>query len=257
VHEAALYGVAGIAQHAELTGLLLEYGADPVLRQKKRWLWYSWYDIVPMSYMPIELGIWEIAVLALLREAPMHPYQMQRLLRERHKDEVLALKRGSLYHAIDRLLRANFISVKSTEREGRRPERTTYRITAAGREKFFAVLRSIVATPRRESSEFMAAMSFLVHLSATEAVPLLRDRSHKLKQQVGNLSAGLTAASAYVHRINLVESEYLLAMLRAELAWVRSLERDIQNGKLAWKVELIFKDAGVERKSAAKLENRP
>jgi DNA-binding PadR family transcriptional regulator len=207
--------------------------------------------------MAAEIGIWEIAVLALLREAPMHPYQMQHLLRERHKDEILALKRGSLYHAIGRLLQANFIGVKSTERQGRRPERTTYRITPAGREKLFAVLRSIVATPRRESSEFMAAMSFLVHLSATEAVPLLRDRSHNLKQQVEHLSAGLTAASAHVHPINLVESEYLLAMLRAELAWVQGLERDIESGKLAWKVELIFKDAGVERKSAAKPKKRP
>ena len=210
-----------------------------------------------MSYMAVELGIWEIAVLALLREAPMHPYQMQRLLRERHKDEILALKRGSLYHAIDRLLRANFISVKSTEREGRRPERTTYRITPAGREEFFAVLHSIVATPRRESSEFMAAMSFLVHLSAAEAVPLLRDRSNNLKQQIEHLSASLKSASAYVDRINLVESEYLLAMLRAELAWVQGLERDIQNGKLVWKAKLIFKDARAHRQSAAEPEKRP
>ncbi len=210
-----------------------------------------------MNYMAGEIGIWEMAVLALLREAPMHPYEMQRLLHERHKDEILALKRGSLYHAIGRLLLANFIRVKSTEREGRRPERTIYRITPAGREKFLAVLRSIVATPRRESSEFMAAMSFLVHLSAAEAVPLLRDRSRNLKRQIERVRAGLTAASAHVHRINLVESEYLLALLRAELAWVQGLERDIRSGKLAWKVELIFKDARVERKSATKPEKEP
>ena len=36
----------------------------------------------------------------------MHPYEMQRLIRERHKDDVLDLKRGSLYHAIDRLEKA-------------------------------------------------------------------------------------------------------------------------------------------------------
>jgi DNA-binding PadR family transcriptional regulator len=74
-----------------------------------------------MNYMTPELGIWEIAVLALLREAPMHPYQMQRLLRDRHKDEILALKRGSLYHAIARVLRAGLIEIESTSREGRRP----------------------------------------------------------------------------------------------------------------------------------------
>jgi DNA-binding PadR family transcriptional regulator len=121
-----------------------------------------------MNYMTTELGIWEIAVLALLREAPMHPYQMQALLRLRHKDEILALKRGSLYHAIGRLVRDELITARSTSRNGRRPERTTYAITAAGRKEFSRVLRSIIAVPRRESSEFMAAMSFLVHLTPDE-----------------------------------------------------------------------------------------
>ena len=113
-----------------------------------------------MNYMKLTLGIWEIAVLGTLREAPMHPYQMQRLLRHRHKDEILALKRGSLYHAIGRLERAGLIEQTSTSRDGRRPERTVYRLTAPGRDAFLAALRSIVSTPRRESSEFMAAMIF-------------------------------------------------------------------------------------------------
>ena len=100
-----------------------------------------------MNYMTNELGIWEIAVLALLREGPMHPYQMQILLRLRHKDEILALKRGSLYHAIGRLVRDALIAAKSTDREGRRPERTTYAITAAGRKEFTRVLRQIIVAP--------------------------------------------------------------------------------------------------------------
>ena len=74
-----------------------------------------------MNYMMTELGIWEIAVLAFLREEPMHPYQMQSLLRLRHKDEILALKRGSLYHAIGRLVRDELITAKSTSRNGRPP----------------------------------------------------------------------------------------------------------------------------------------
>src|SRR5215472_10811392 len=112
-----------------------------------------------MTYMLTELGMWEIAVLALLREAPMHPYQMQRLLHLRHKDEILVLKRGSLYHAIGRLMRSGLIAVKGTGREGKRPERTTYRILPAGRDALMNTHRKIVATRRRESSEFMAGMS--------------------------------------------------------------------------------------------------
>src|SRR5579863_8218251 len=159
-----------------------------------------------MNYMiATELGIWEIAVLALLRETPMHPYQMRSLLRLRHKDEILALKRGSLYHAIGRLARDELIAAKSTERDGRRPERTTYAITAAGRKQFTRVLRQIIAVPRRESSEFMAAMSFLVHLAPADALPRLEERSRLLANEIAQRRAGLAAASAHVLRINLVE----------------------------------------------------
>ena len=44
-----------------------------------------------------------LAVLVLLWEAPMHPYQMQLLMRERRKDFVTDVKPGSIYHAIARL----------------------------------------------------------------------------------------------------------------------------------------------------------
>ncbi|HEX4284051.1 MAG TPA: helix-turn-helix transcriptional regulator [Terracidiphilus sp.] len=201
-----------------------------------------------------EIGIWEIAVLSLLRESPMHPYQMQRLLRARHKDEILALKRGSLYHAIGRLVKVEWIAATATEREGGRPERTTYRITPAGRKELSQALRQIIATPRRESSEFMAAMSFLVHLTPTEAVPRLEDRRSALESQIAEHSAGVAGASAHVLRINLVESEYLLAMLRAELAWVRALIADIRSGKLEWDFHEIIREVRTERQAAGRKE---
>ena len=207
-----------------------------------------------MNYMTNELGIWEIAVLALLREAPMHPYQMQNLLRLRHKDEILALKRGSLYHAIGRLVRVELITAKSTSRNGRRPERTTYAITVAGRKEFTRVLRQIIAVPRRESSEFMAAMSFLVHLTPDEALPRLEERAHHLESEIALRSAGVSAASAHVLRINLVESEYLIAMLKAELGWVRSLISEISAGDLVWDLKNVLKGAHAAAKAAAHSE---
>jgi DNA-binding PadR family transcriptional regulator len=201
--------------------------------------------------MSFEPGTWEIAVLALLREAPMHPYQMQRLLHLRHKDEILALKRGSLYHAIRRLAHSGLIDVEKTGREGRRPQRTTYRITAAGSGAFFDVLRRIVATPGRESSECMAAMSFLVHLDPGEACRLLEERARKLKAEIDRVVAGLADATTRVARINLIESEYLLAMLRAERAWVRALEREIREANLTWDLKAILREAAASRKAAS------
>jgi DNA-binding PadR family transcriptional regulator len=203
------------------------------------------------------LGIWELAVLATLRETPMHPYQMQRLLEHRHKDEILALKRGSLYHAIGRLERAGLIEQTETSRNGRRPERTTYRLTPAGREGLMAKLRKIVATPRRESSEFMAAMSFLVHLTPAESLPYLQERCRLLQEEIERQRATLREASRSVDRINLIENEYLLAMLMAERQWVMRLAADVEDDRLAWNPDRMYAEGGAGTDAAGRRQESP
>src|SRR5262245_47080897 len=90
-------------------------------------------------------NLWSLTVLCLLRARPMHPYEMQRLIREWHKDEFLDLKRGSLYHAIERLRGAGLIDPVKTSREGRRPERTVYRLTAGGEQAVLDWLGEMLA----------------------------------------------------------------------------------------------------------------
>jgi DNA-binding PadR family transcriptional regulator len=209
-----------------------------------------------MNYMKLTLGLWEIAVLATLRETPMHPYQMQRLLRHRHKDEILALKRGSLYHAIGRLERAGLIEQVATSRDGRRPERTTYRLKAAGREEFLEALRKIVSTPRREPSEFMAAMSFLVHLTPEESLPHLEDRCRLLTEEIESQRATLREVGRVVDKINLIENEYLLAMLKAEREWVLRLAAEIREGKLTWNLDKIYAAIKAHTQAAGRPEQK-
>src|SRR5215510_14212744 len=100
---------------------------------------------------PIRYSTVALAVLALLYEAPMHPYRMQQLIREREKDDVINVRqRASLYQTIDRLLRDGLIAVQETAKAENRPERTVYRLTEAGREAAFAWLQAMLAQPARE-----------------------------------------------------------------------------------------------------------
>ena len=169
-------------------------------------------------------SLWDLAVLAMLHEGPMHPYEMQRLLRDRHKDELLVFKLGSLYHAINRLLRAHLIDAVDIGRDGRRPERTTYQITSTGEQALIEWLRQmIVAVPHRDTSEFMAALSFLVYLNPEDAISSLEQRAQSLDNEIQGLSAAIDALVERVGRINLIETEYLIAMRKAELEWTRGL----------------------------------
>jgi DNA-binding PadR family transcriptional regulator len=195
-------------------------------------------------------GLWELAVLALLRESPMHPYQMQKLLRDRHKDELLTLKRGSLYHAIHRLERAGLIEVVRTARRGKRPESTTYCITAPGKKDLVRWLQQMIGVPRRESSDLMAALSFLPFLTVKDAAKRLKERNRSLEAEIAELTAGMRTASLKVDRIHLIESEYLRAMREAELQWVRGLESELRLQTLTWDLQKLLKKARVVKMRA-------
>jgi DNA-binding PadR family transcriptional regulator len=164
----------------------------------------------------------------------MHPYEMQRLLKERHKDEVLALRPGSLYHAIRRLTETGLIEATMTDREGRRPERTTYRITAAGEAALVQWLQDMVAVPRREPSELMAAMNFLVYLTPDLAARALERRAQTLENEIAVTRSAIEIVLPRITRINVVEMEYEVAMKGAELQFVRALITDVREGRLTW-----------------------
>ena len=103
-----------------------------------------------------------LAILVLLHESPMHPYRMQRLIKERGKDEVINVtQRASLYQTIQRLGREGLISAQQTIRDDKRPERTVYEITARGRAVVVQWMREILSEPAMEYPEFPAAISFL------------------------------------------------------------------------------------------------
>jgi DNA-binding PadR family transcriptional regulator len=169
----------------------------------------------------------------------MHPYEMQRLIREWHKDEFLDLKRGSLYHAIDRLRRAGLIDPVETSREGRRPERTVYRLTEPGEREGLEWLRELLTKPGRESMPFFAALSFLPFLRPEVVAAHLQERQGLLETEVARLGAVLETMVPRIGRLVLLEVEYARALWQAELGWVQSVLADLRGGRLHWDPEVM------------------
>jgi DNA-binding PadR family transcriptional regulator len=164
----------------------------------------------------------------------MHPYEMHRLIREWHKEDFLDLKRGSLYHAIERLRRAGLIDPVTTTREGRRPERTVYRLTVQGEQEVLDWLRQLLAQPVRETTQFFAALSFLPHLAPECVLEQLQQRVDRLAAEIAGLNTVLKTMVPKIGRLVLVEVEYARAMRKAERAWVKSLMEDLRTGRLRW-----------------------
>jgi DNA-binding PadR family transcriptional regulator len=192
-----------------------------------------------------------LAVLALLIEAPMHPYRMQQLLKSRGKEDVINIRqRASLYQTIERLQREELIAAGSVERGEGRPERTIYRITSAGRGVAVAWLREMIAEPQSEYPEFPVALSFLAMLTAAEAMPLLETRLAGLKEREASLAAGLETYRPIVPRLLLLENEYMLATVRTERAWIDAVISDLRSGALRWDIAEL-------KAAAVRLEGTP
>ena len=208
-----------------------------------------------------------LAVLALLFERPMHPYEMAATLKHRHKHESIKLRYGSLYTVIELLIGRGFIDAKETSRDGKRPERTVYTLTAAGCDELRDWMRELVSEPAKEFPQFEAALCLLPVLSPDEAVKLLRcralhlsgkiaqseaHRSHLVEQDLSAVAGPEEQvpeqlAGAKFPPIFLVEGEYRLALIKAELEFVNELVRRITED--GWGPVKLWRDiqASLER----------
>jgi DNA-binding PadR family transcriptional regulator len=179
-----------------------------------------------------------LAVMALLYERPMHPYEMVSVMRERGKHESVRLRYSSLYSVVDALEREALILPLETVREGRRPERTIYGLTEAGRVEFLSWLRELLSEPVKEYTQFAAGLTFLPALPPDEASELLDERVRRLEEEIEEMRSLLDSVMEQgLPRLFLIESEHELVLREAELRWVRKLGREISDGTLGGMAE--------------------
>jgi DNA-binding PadR family transcriptional regulator len=180
-----------------------------------------------------------LAVLSLLHAAPLHPYAMQRLLREWGKDGVVNVgQRANLYKTIRRLLEAGLIAVRHTERDQQYPERTVYELTDAGSRAVVAWLTEMLALPRNEFPQFPAALSFMMLLPPDEATAVLAQRAEALRAQLADIDASLQSMAGMPRAVGM-DDEYARAIVAAELAWVEGVVADLRSGALTWSKEQL------------------
>ncbi len=186
-----------------------------------------------------------LSLLTLLTERPMYPYEMATELRQRGKDQAIKINWGSLYTVVQNLEKYGFIEAVEVAREGRQPERTTYQITDAGRAELKDWLRELLSEPAREYTRFEAALGESAVLPPDELIGLLQQRLDALEAANAEHQAGLDALVTQVPRLFLIESEYHLALRRAEAEWVRGLLKEFTDGSFpgikAWQ---LYHDTG-------------
>lgn len=175
-----------------------------------------------------------LAILGLLLERPMHPYDILNELRTRNANQVT---RGSVYDIVAALVTAGWIHETARLRQGNRPERTVYALTDSGRDELISRLDEQIRNPRRDFTPFLGAVAYLGALGRTGAAEALAERARRLRERIAGDEQNLTHVLGQgLQRLHMIEVEYAIHQARAEVAWIDSVLAEIRSGSLTWPV---------------------
>ena len=181
-----------------------------------------------------------LMVLWHLFQEPMHVYAMQKQFEATGKNRVVNVKsRASLYQTLERLQRHDLVKVVETVRVEGYPDRVVYGITEAGREVAREWLRQMLCATDNDYPEFLAALSILFGLPPDEARAQLEVREQQLSDELAETQAALSAVPPELPRLFLLEEEYRIALLSAEVSFLGGVIEDLKTGRLTWSEEWL------------------
>jgi DNA-binding PadR family transcriptional regulator len=173
-----------------------------------------------------------VVLLGVLRNGPMHGYLITQTLREWYMDFWANVKPGSIYSGLRRLVSEGLVEEAGTSRSGKRPTRTTYRITKAGRDELRKLLRSFWTPPQRVARPVDLALQFVNELPVDEIEPLMRERLQALDNQIAIFEPAFRPRFEDPGRQARVDDlhDHELRLLQAEREWCKHVLRRLRNG---------------------------
>jgi DNA-binding PadR family transcriptional regulator len=174
-----------------------------------------------------------LVILGLLRNQPLHGYEIKQIIEE-HMGDWTSIAFGSIYFALGKLSEEGLIEMVATEKAGNRPSRSIYQATEAGRAEFLRLLRDVWSEPERQYFAIDVALAFMNALPPEEIKGYLQKRLAQLRgeldylklHQQDQMSQPEVPASATAI------FEHARAHAEAELAWTDELLEKMERGEL-------------------------
>ncbi len=155
-----------------------------------------------------------LLVLWLLAERPLHGYRIRKILSAPAFAFWFRIEDASVYAMLRSLVKEGLAELVGEEQEGRRPNRSVYKITIAGRQALRARLEEAWRQVDASGSAVSAALAAVDEFEVAEVAALLSARHQALVARQANLETlGLGAPSGPLARRE-------AALLAAEVAWI-------------------------------------
>ncbi len=174
----------------------------------------------------------ELALLGLLRECPVHGYELRKQLALR-LGGLRAYSYGSLYPALRRLTRAGLIVEEPGPVDAARPKRArrVYRITAEGKERF-AELLSESGPQAWDDDGFGVHLAFFSRTPAEARMRILEGRRRAVEERREGIRTALAKAGEQIDRYTRELHQLGLDTSEREVRWLNELiaeERESEN----------------------------
>lgn len=172
----------------------------------------------------------KLVILGLLMEGDKHPYEMQQVMQERHMEHYIKLAKGSLYYAVEKLLKQEHIAVREVVKDQTRPDKTIYYITVKGKKTFQELLNKQFQAETNYYHPMYTALAF-IHLWDTDMITnILKERIEHTKFQLEMLERvyQLYSVGAPHGSVSIMENAHELC--KVELTWLEKLHQDAQDG---------------------------
>lgn len=169
----------------------------------------------------------QLLVLGALNVQPMSGYDIQLMLQENEAERWSGVQVGSIYHALKKLEKEEFIEIQKVESVGHR-QKVIYNITDLGKEQlktltFKAIQSSEVPYPL----SLYAGLSFIENLPQDRAEKALNEQLVKLEKELDLITQGLSVKREYLSGellplVSLV-SENMIDIVQRQILFIKDV----------------------------------
>jgi DNA-binding PadR family transcriptional regulator len=181
-------------------------------------------------------GVLEFAVLGLLRESPMHGYELRKRLNT-SLGVFRAFSYGSLYPCLKALVAQGWLA----EENGSGPEETraplagrrariVYRLTAEGKERFEELLDQ-TGPDAWEDEHFGVRFAFFGQTSRDVRMRVLEGRRSRLEERLAKMRASLARTREKLDTYTLELQRHGMESVEREVRWLNELIESEREGR--------------------------
>jgi len=175
----------------------------------------------------------QFVILGALMEGKNYGYEIKKLIEQR-LGGFSGVKFGSIYFALDRMVKRGWVRKVREEKVAGRPARLLYRITKKGKEKFYEIAEDVFLPVRPVFIPVDLALSFADALGKSRLEELFKRRLDDLQAKLSTLRRlrKLHEDKGLREELSVPIIEHGIEHLKVEIRWTKSMLNRLGGGEL-------------------------